>query len=190
MNLEAEATAFSLALDAAQNEQSIQAYIKENRKWFIPASLYKDYNFGHHGSYFFPEQRLGAEYQADYMLLGKNSEGYSIVLIEFEDVHVDFMLSSSNMESNSVRKGMTQIRDWKRWLDSHRQYFIESCGFKEHEIDIPTSRIHYVLVVGRRSRMNKTARDLRSQLSFETPKLKIMTYDRLVDNILLLSNGY
>lgn len=55
----------------AKNEQEIQKYIKQNRKWFIPGSIFLDYNFGHHDAYLFPEQKLGNEYAVDYMLLGK-----------------------------------------------------------------------------------------------------------------------
>ena len=40
----------------------------------------------------FPEQKLGTDYIADYMLIGKNSDGYSIVLVEFEDANTDFIL--------------------------------------------------------------------------------------------------
>lgn len=45
------------------------------------------------------------------MLIGENSDGYSIVLVEFEDDNTDFILKSSNTEAESVRKGITQIRD-------------------------------------------------------------------------------
>lgn len=50
------------------------------------------------------------------MLLGQNSIGHHIVLVEFEDVNVDFRLQTSNMETEAVRKGMAQINDWKRWM--------------------------------------------------------------------------
>lgn len=42
--------------------------------------------------YLFPEQKLGTDYIVDYMLIGKNSDGYSIVLVEFEDANTDFIL--------------------------------------------------------------------------------------------------
>lgn len=189
LDLEAEAAAYQVALNRA-TEQSIQTYIKGNKKWFIPASLFKDYNFGHHGAYLFPEQQFGAEYRADYTLLGENSDGYNIVFVEFESINVDFLITTSNTETEYVRKGITQIRDWKRWLDSNRKYFLDSCGFSQRGIDIPTSRIFYALVVSRRARLNDTAKALRSQMAFETPNLKIVSYDRLYDNVLKLSNGY
>lgn len=35
-------------LNNAKKENDIQRYIKDNKKWFIPASLFEDYDFGHH----------------------------------------------------------------------------------------------------------------------------------------------
>ena len=83
-----EAQQLRTALDTSKKENDIQQYIKNNRKWFIPGSLLRDYDFGHHDAYLVPEQPLGAEYRADYMLLGRNSIGYHIVLVEFEDADV------------------------------------------------------------------------------------------------------
>lgn len=50
-------------LDNAQKENYIQKYIKDNKKWFIPASIFEDYDFGHHEAYIVPEQALGSEYR-------------------------------------------------------------------------------------------------------------------------------
>jgi Domain of unknown function (DUF4263) len=190
LNLEVESICFKNILDKAENENQIQKYIKNNRKWFIPASIYKEYNFGHHGAYLFPELSLGSEYVVDYALLGRSSDGYSIVLVEFEKANVPFILSSSNAEHESVRKGVTQIRDWKRWLDYNREYFLRSSGFSERGIDIPTSRIYYCLVVSRRNHMDSRAADLRSQICYEMNNIKIISFDRLVDNISKLGDGY
>lgn len=85
LDFDDEADQYHDVIYKAKNEQEIQQYIKQNRKWFIPGSIFLDYNFGHHDAYLFPEQKLGNEYAVDYMLLGKNSDGYSIVLVEFEN---------------------------------------------------------------------------------------------------------
>ena len=111
IDLNYEADQLLNVLDSAKKENDIQNYIKENKKWFIPASIFEDYDFGHHEAYISVEQPLGAEYKADYMLLGRNSIGHHIVLVEFENVNVDFRLQKSNMETEAVRKGMTQIND-------------------------------------------------------------------------------
>jgi len=191
LDIISESNNFSNIIYKAINENEIQSYIKDNKKWFIPASIYKEYNFGHHGAYLFPELALGREYVVDYALLGKNSDGYNLVLIEFEKANVPFMISTSNSESESVRKGITQLRDWKRWFDDNRQYFMISSGFKEKGVDIPTSRIFYCLVVSRRDLMiDKNSKNLRSQLCYEMNNTKIISYDRLVDNIVKIAYGY
>lgn len=134
INFEQESELLLAALDNATKENDIQKYIKENKKWFIPASIFEDYDFGHHEAYIIPEQALGSEYRVDYMLLGRNSIGYHIVLVEFEDVNVPFKLRTSNTESKAVRNGLTQIRDWQYWIDSNKEYFFRSCGLSQIEI--------------------------------------------------------
>ena len=181
-----EANEYISFLDKNGSENGIQGYIKDNRKWFIPGSIFRDYNFGHHDAYLFPEQMLGTTYRADYMLLGANSDGYSIVLIEFEKADTNFLLSTSNTENENVRKGITQLKDWKRWIDDYRDYFLKDIGLQTKAISIPVSRIHYCVVVSRRKYMDDRAKEVRSQICYEMKNTKIITYDRLADNILLL----
>lgn len=190
INFEKEADQLQQVLDAATKENDVQQYIKHTGKWFIPASILEDYDFGHHSAYLVPEQSLGAEYRADYMLLGHNSIGHQIVLVEFEDVNVDYKIKTSNCETEAVRKGLTQIRDWKRWVDANRGYFLNSCGLSEIANSIPSWGIHYCLVVSRRIRMNEVSNQMRGQMQHETPELHIVTYDRLVDNVRMLTNGF
>lgn len=185
-----EAELLRIELDNAKKENDIQRYIKGNKKWFIPASLFEIYDFGHHEAYIVPEQMLGSKYRADYMLLGRNSQGYHIILVEFEDVNVNYKIKTSNTESESVRKGLTQIRDWRRWMDDNRSYFIRSCGLERICRNIPSWGINYCLVVGRRSRMDDIANQMRGQSQYDVPGLKIVSYDRLVDNVKRLSNGF
>ena len=190
LDLLKEAQIYREVLYKSESEQQIQKYIKENRKWFIPGSILKNYNFGHHDAYLFPELKLGAEYVVDYALLGKNSSGYSLVLTEFEKPNTPFMILTSNTESHSVRKGLTQIRDWKRWMEDNRNYFFESMGLKNRGIYIPISRIFYCIVVSRRDYMDKKSRDLRSELCYERNNTDIISFDRLGDNICKLTEGY
>lgn len=178
------------ALNNAKKENDIQRYIKENKKWFIPASLFEDYDFGNHEAYIVPEQELGAEYRVDYMLLGRNSIGHQIILVEFEDVNVDYKIQSANIESDSVRKGLGQIKDWKRWIDCNKDYFLKNCGMADISANIPSWGIRYCLVVGRRNRMDSVANQMRSLSEHEVSGLHIVSYDRLVDNVKRLHNGF
>lgn len=185
-----EAELLRIEIDSAKKENDIQGYIKRNEKWFIPASLFEEYDFGHHEAYIAPEQMLGSKYRVDYMLLGRNSLGHQIIFVEFEDVNVDYKIKSSNTESESVRKGLTQIKDWRRWMDANRLYFMRSCGLVDISRNIPSWGINYCLVVGRRNRMDDIANQMRGQSQQDISGLRIVSYDRLVDNVKRLSNGF
>lgn len=188
LDFEKESKEFDLIISNAKNEVDVQRYIKSNKKWFIPGSIFLDYNFGHKETYLFPEQKLGNDYVADYMLIGKESGGYSLILVEFETPNTEYLISTANMESESVRRGLTQLQDWKRWIDSNREYFIRNIGLREFGIDIPTYRTFYYLVVSRRKYMNKMAVEVRGQNVYERHNTKIVTFDRLTENVMKLGN--
>ena len=187
VDYEKEADLFCDELCKANNELKIQQYIKANRKWFIPGSIFLDYNFGHHDAYLFPEQSLGGKYYVDYLLVGFNSDGCNLVFIEFENPNAEFMISTAHTETEAVRKGLAQIRDWREWMDDHRANFLLDLGITAKGYTVPTTRIYYYLVVSRRDFMNEEARVLRSQLIDRDAHLKIVTYDRLTDNLRKLS---
>ena len=65
---------------------------------------------------------------------------------------------------------------------------MQSCGLSDIGGNIPTWGITYCLVVGRRKRMDDTSNQMRGQIQYERG-VHIITYDRLVDNILKLGNG-
>ena len=189
INFDSEAQAFLDVLNSAKKENDVQRYIKNNQKWFIPASIFKNYDFGHHEAYIIPEQPLGTEYRADYMLVGRNSLGYHIVLVEFEDVNVDYKIKTSNSETEAVRKGFVQIRDWKRWIDENKDYFFRNSVLSDKSRNIPSWGIKYCLVVSRRNRMGDIENQMRRQAEIDQ-KVKIITYDRLVEDIRKLTNGF
>lgn len=175
-------------IDSSKKESDVQSYIKSNQKWFIPLSILKAYDFGHHFSCVVPEYRLGAEYKLDYLLIGKNSLGYQFVFVEFEDVNVDYRLKTVNSETDKVRKGLYQIRDWKRWIEQNKEYFFNTDGIKEIVNDVPSWGFHYSLVVSRRDRMDDMSNQLRGEMQ-RNFGVTIMSYDRLVDYVELLHNG-
>ena len=61
-DFEYEANQLAKVLDVSKKENDIQRYIKENKKWFIPAAIFESYDFGHHEAFIAPEQALGAVY--------------------------------------------------------------------------------------------------------------------------------
>lgn len=145
-------------------------------------SIFLDCNFGHHDAYLFPEQKLGNEYAADYMLLGKSSDGYSIILVEFEKADVPYCRTKDNMESESVKKALLRLKIGKGGWGNFG-IFLKNIGSSQKGIDVPIYRIFYYLVVSRRDYMNETVCEIRGQTMYDMHNVKIVTFDRLEDNI-------
>ena len=66
-------------------ESDVKNFIQGKGYYHIPASIFKYYHFGHHDAYLFKEFKLGTEYIADYVLVGKSSDGFEFVFVEFEN---------------------------------------------------------------------------------------------------------
>lgn len=69
-------------------------------------------------------------------------------------------------------------------------YFLRNVGLLQQGIDIPIYRIYYYLVVSRRDFMTPVALEVRSQSMYEMNNTKIVTFDRLVDNIRRLEKNH
>lgn len=100
---------------------------------------------------------------------------------------MDYRLKTSNAETDKVRKGLNQIRDWKRWIEQNRGYFLNSEGIKDISNNVPPWGFRYCLVVSRRDRMDELSNQLRGEM--QDIGVKIISYDRIVDYVGLLHNG-
>ena len=89
-----------------------------------------------------------------------------------------------------MRDGLAQIKDWQRWMLKNQDYFMRNIGLAQKGIDIPIFRIFYYLVVSRRDYMNDIAHDMRSQTMYDMRNLKIVTFDRLEENVRKLANNH
>ena len=67
---------------------------------------------------------------------------------------------------------------------------MKNIGLSQKGIDVPIYRIFYYLVVSRRDYMNDIAHDMRSQTMYDMRNLKIVTFDRLEENVRKLANNH
>jgi len=167
-------------------ERSITKFIKDNEAHVIIASIFKEnYNFGHHDAFIIPEFKLGNSYEVDYLLIGQNSGGYEFVFVELEHPTKDITTKDGELGS-AFRKGLKQIDDWKEYLESSypslRETFLR---YKNPNQQLPdeftvydSSRMHYVVVAGRRSNFTpRTYRVKRNKMN----EVKLFHYDNLYD---------
>ncbi len=183
-----ESLLFLDALNNSQTEHDIQKYIKKDSKWFIPLSvIFNDYGiYNASGNYFYKELQLGKDYKADYAILGHNSSGYKLILIEFETPKkIKLLQDKKNEWTIDVRNGLTQIKDWERWFSNNKDYFLKSMHYEKENINLTASQIFYLLVISRRECFDERANNIRNE-DYKNSNIKIVSYDRIVDNIAML----
>lgn len=178
----------TLLNNSATTERDILNFIRDNNAYFIIGSLLKNnYTFGHHALFLFPEFKMPPNYQADYLLAGKNSDGHHFVFVELENPYGDITLQDGTY-GTTIRKGVKQVEDWEIWLEqnfSNLKLVFEGLQNKSVVLpdefrDFDKTRIHYVVVAGRRKDYTeRTYRQRRNNL--EQRKLLVIHYDNLID---------
>jgi len=180
---------FSILLDnTSTTERQILNFIKDEKAHFLIGAILKsNYRFGHHSLFIFPEFKLPPNFQVDYLIIGKNSDGHHFVFVELENPYGQITISGGSY-GETIRKGIKQIDDWEIWLEenfSHLRLVFEQALSKTEKLPkefsiFDKTRMHYVVVAGRRNDYNeKTYRLQRSNL--EQRKLQVFHYDNLVD---------
>lgn len=167
-------------------EREILNFIRGERAYFIIASVLTEFHFGHHSAYAFPEFELPPNYKVDYLIVGKSSYGHEFVFIELENPYKSITTNDGSL-GTTFRKGLKQVSDWNSWLESnfsHLQLMFQK--YQNNSIELPkeflkldTTRIHYVVLAGRRIDFNdetyKQARKMKSD------RIHILHYDNLID---------
>lgn len=184
--LEKQCDGFEALLnDVKITELDIKRFIQNNQYYHIPASIFKLYFFGHHEAALFKEFPLGNSYKADYLLVGRASGGWQFIFVEFENPYNNITLRDGNF-GETIRKGINQIEDWKEFLESN--YTTLSTEFEKYKHQIlpgefykyDSTRMHYVVVAGRRNDFNEKTRVQQRRLEDER-KIKLIHYDNLLD---------
>lgn len=176
---------FQTLLDSNKvNEQAILSFIKNERAYFIIASILKShFRFGHHDTYLFPEFQLGSSYKADYLLVGKNSGGWEFLFVELESPTKNITLKNGEL-GEAFRKGMCQIDDWVSWLESYYKSLKETFDkYKGDHHNLPdefsnldSTRLHYAVVAGRRVDFGPTT----YKKQRKTRDIVLLHYDNLI----------
>ncbi|MCU7741431.1 DUF4263 domain-containing protein [Priestia megaterium] len=181
--------------DTTATELDIKSFIKENEAYFLIASIVKNYDFGHHDLYLFPEFLLGNSYKVDYLIVGENSYGYHFIFVEMENPYNKITIAGGKL-GDTFRKGINQINDWKQYLTSNFSRLEETYNkYKKPTLSLPTEfshyepgRVHYVVVAGRRTDFNKRTRWEKMTYK-DNQKIDLLHYDNLYDRAKAIIGG-
>ena len=167
-------------------ELDVKRNIMENRSYHIVGSLLKEYHFGHHAAYLFPEFQLGNTYKADYLVVGNASGGHQFLFVEFENIYGNITIQGGDF-GETIRKGINQISDWKMWIEANFCSFIETFQ-KDTDKQLPkeffrydASRIHFTVIAGRRFDFTEKTYVLKRRL-FDEQKINLIHYDNLMES--------
>lgn len=119
------------------DERPFQALIESSPQLLAPLV------FGNWAAYVIPQQRLGAEYVTDFLVLGINSLGPQWLAVELEAPR-HRLLNNDGTLTTAVRHGVQQIQDWREWLTTNVAYAQTELGL--HSI---TNQVPGLVVIGR-----------------------------------------
>lgn len=172
--------------DTTISELDIKRFIQNDRYYHIPASIFRGYNFGHHEAALFKEFQLGTRYKADYLLAGRASGGWQFIFVEFEKPYGRVTIQDGKF-GEVIRAGIDQINDWRSFIEADFQtisseflkYTNKTLSNEFYKYD--STRLHYVVVAGRRSDFTENTRTLQRRLELEQ-NIRLLHYDNLIDN--------
>lgn len=181
---------YSTVHNPETNEQDILRFINHVPKaYHIIGSVFiaGGFRVGHHDTYLFPEFRLGDDYRADYLLIGKGSGGYEFIFIELEKSNGRVTLKDGH-PGQVIRSGEYQIDDWKKWIDSNfykLSLFFDSekqigASLPTEFYDFDSTRVHYVVIGGTRDDYTDKTYEVRRRKERESSIL-MLHYDNLFD---------
>jgi Domain of unknown function (DUF4263) len=169
-------------------EIQIQEFIRSNKAYFIIGSLLKDFfPFGHHDAFLVPEFPLGTSHRADYLLIGRSSDGFEFAFVELESPLGRTTLKNGDF-GDPIRKGTSQIEDWEAWLESNyfslREVFDKirhpEMPLPEEFINYDRTRMNFATISGRRTSFQEKTYRLKRKLREQ--RTAILHYDNLVES--------
>jgi hypothetical protein len=167
-----EIAAFENALNYARDESDMQFFIKNN-----PRILIQHFAVGR-GAWVKPKQRLGSEYETDFLIALQGSGGLIWYAVELERPQA-ILFTQKGDPSAALTHALRQISDWREWLSRNRGYAAQS---REQEglglIDIHPE-LDGLIIMGRGVDLDTRMTARRRRLARDY-RVEIETYDWLL----------
>jgi hypothetical protein len=167
-----EIAVFENALNYARDESDMQRLIEAN-----PRILIQHFAVGR-GAWFKPKQRLGSEYEADFLIAQQGSGGLIWYAVELERPQA-MLFTKKGDPSAALTHALRQISDWREWLSQNRGYAARS---REQDglglIDIHPE-LDGLIIMGRGADIDTRMTARRRRLARDY-RVEIETYDWLL----------
>jgi len=160
----------------ARDERPIQEFIDAHPETL--AAL-----LGGRDRFVLSQRSLAGKYVPDFLACDTDSLGLRWLLVELETPQSPVTLSKQNGLDGFARRGVTQIREWREWLQNNLDMArrpVEQDGLGLADI---RPRSEGLVLVGRRSLLNRNSSVVRHPYR-EDDRIRIHTYDWLVESLL------
>ncbi len=162
------------AIESAKDERPIQKFFQENPSLLASLVQCRD-------CFVIPQKRLGSEYVPDFVVGYVDSIGMHWHLVELESPTAPMFTQNGTAFGKEARKGISQIVDWRQWLDDNVAYARKTqsengLGLYDIRNDAPG-----VVLVGRRATLsNKNEAQRNHSLG---SNIVVHTYDWLIHSL-------
>lgn len=174
-------------------ERDILTFFKDKSNLRMLNVIFNKFNTGNHEQYIFREFPLPNRKEvADFLLIGKSSDGYHEIFVEFEAVNGNSnnkVFTNKREEGIILRRGRQQVEQWEKSITELHQAHAENLkNYLNKDYSLPNelqinspNRRHYVVVAGRRDDYKE---NYNQRLNLEKKNhIKILHYDNILEDI-------
>ncbi|MBL7128424.1 MAG: DUF4263 domain-containing protein [Ignavibacteria bacterium] len=157
--LETQLHEFETLLDTSPREEELQIFLKEN-PYLLKIS-----------SEFIPKQKLGEDFITDFVLIELLDQGNKYTLVEIEKSSHNILTKDGQL-TNEVNKALTQISDWRNWIEKNKNYM----AGKIKDFETP----NYMIVIGRTKEFDVERKEKLRSYNRGYSDVIILSYDDLI----------
>jgi len=175
---------FETILNKPNKEYIIQKYLEKHPILLLNAGIKGFFPFASRRCALFSKIQLGECFETDFAFVHTDSCGASWFFIELERTDVNLFNKSGDMSSH-LSHALRQITDWQSWIKDNKSYAQSRLGELQKSVGIHKDTEFFVdpkfiIIIGRRSMLNKDTNRRRIEIQNHNPRLEIVTYDRLI----------
>jgi hypothetical protein len=176
---------FEKIIKEHNDEIIIHKYLEKNPILLLNAGLKGFFPFASRRCALFSKVKLGECFETDISFIHADSTGAYWTFIELEKANVKLFNKNGDM-SRDLSHAFRQITDWQSWIKDNKAYAQARLGelqksasiYKDAEFCVEP---RFVIIIGRRSTLNKDNNRRRIEICNSNPRLEIVTYDRLIE---------
>jgi len=160
-------------IDSANDEKPIQQFLEANPQTLTAILTGRS-------RFLIPRRSLAGKYVPDFLIGDLDSLGIRWLLVELETPQSSITMSRHNDLKANARQGVSQIREWREWLQNNLDMARRSKREDGQGLVDIRPQSEGLVLVGRRTLLHENSSAVRNRI-IEENQIRIHTYDWLVE---------